>query len=113
MNRVLHGISASPGIVVGPVRLLRWEVPEVPHRIIDDDHIDEEIVRFKAASKFRSEVTIRRDDMEVNGKSIMGVMMLAAEYGTTLWLRANGDDAEQAVEAIATLVASRFGERDA
>ena len=67
----------------------------------------------KAASRFRAEVTIRRDDMEVNGKSIMGVMMLAAEYGTTLWLRASGEDAEQAVEAIATLVASRFGERDA
>ena len=65
----------------------------------------------KAASKFRSEVTIRRDDMEVNGKSIMGVMMLAAEYGTTLWLRANGDDAEQALEALAALVASRFGEK--
>jgi len=67
----------------------------------------------KAASKFRSEVTIRRDDMEVNGKSIMGVMMLAAEFGTTIWLRANGEDAEQAVEALAALVASRFGERDA
>ena len=67
----------------------------------------------KAASKFSSEVTIRRDDLEVNGKSIMGVMMLAAEYGTTIFLRANGDDAEQAVEAIAALVASRFGERDA
>ncbi len=67
----------------------------------------------KAASKFRSEVTISRDDMEVNGKSIMGVMMLAAEYGTTIWLRANGEDAEQAVDALAALVASRFGERDA
>ena len=67
----------------------------------------------KTASRFKSEVTIRRDDMEVNGKSIMGVMMLAAEYGTTLRLRANGEDAEQAVEAIAALVASRFGERDA
>jgi phosphocarrier protein HPr len=67
----------------------------------------------KAASRFKSEVTISRDDMEVNGKSIMGVMMLAAEYGTTLWLRANGDDAEAAVEAIAALVASRFGEKDA
>ena len=65
----------------------------------------------KAASRFKSEVTISRDDMEVNGKSIMGVMMLAAEYGTTLWLRANGDDAEQAIEAIAALVASRFGEK--
>ena len=49
MNRVLHGISASPGIVVGPVRLLRWEVPEVPHRIIDDDQIDAELARFRAA----------------------------------------------------------------
>ncbi len=67
----------------------------------------------KAASKFRAEVTIRRDDMEVNGKSIMGVMMLAAEYGTTIWLKANGEDAEQAVDALAALVASRFGERDA
>ena len=67
----------------------------------------------KAASKFRSEVTIRRDDLEVNGKSIMGVMMLAAEYGTTIFLRADGDDAEQAIEAIAALVASRFGEREA
>ena len=67
----------------------------------------------KAASRFRSEVTIRRDDMEVNGKSIMGVMMLAAEYGSTLRLRANGEDAEQAIDALAALVASRFGERDA
>ena len=67
----------------------------------------------KAASRFKSEVTISRDDMEVNGKSIMGVMMLAAEYGTTLRLHANGEDAEQAVEAIAALVASRFGEKDA
>lgn len=67
----------------------------------------------KAASRFRSEVTIRRDDMEVNGKSIMGVMMLAAEYGTTLWVRATGEDAEAAVDALAALVRSRFGERDA
>jgi len=51
VNRVFHGISASPGIVVGPVRLLRWEVPEVPHRIIDDDQIDAEIARFRTAVK--------------------------------------------------------------
>ncbi|HEX9565787.1 MAG TPA: HPr family phosphocarrier protein [Gemmatimonadaceae bacterium] len=67
----------------------------------------------KAAARFKAEITIRRDDMEVNGKSIMGVMMLAAEYGCTLSVRANGPDAEQAVDALATLVASRFGERDA
>lgn len=49
MNRVLQGLSASPGIVIGPVRLLLWEVPEVPHRIIDDDRVEPEIVRFRDA----------------------------------------------------------------
>ena len=64
----------------------------------------------KAAAKFKSEITLRRDDLEVNGKSIMGVMMLAAEYGATLTLRANGPDAEDAVNTIAEVIASKFGE---
>lgn len=64
----------------------------------------------KLASKFRSEITMVRDDLEVNGKSIMGVMMLAAECGATLLVRAKGPDAEQAVDAIAALVARKFGE---
>jgi phosphocarrier protein len=64
----------------------------------------------KLASKFRSEITMVRDDLEVNGKSIMGVMMLAAECGATLVVRANGPDAGEAVEAIAALVARKFGE---
>jgi phosphotransferase system enzyme I (PtsI) len=46
---VLRGIPASPGIVVGPVHLLRWEVPEVRHRLVDDSAIDAEIVRFRDA----------------------------------------------------------------
>ncbi|HET6681523.1 MAG TPA: HPr family phosphocarrier protein [Gemmatimonadaceae bacterium] len=65
----------------------------------------------KAASRFKSEITIMRDDLEVNGKSIMGVMMLAAEFGSTLALRAEGPDADEALETIATLISSRFGER--
>ncbi|MBU6366676.1 MAG: HPr family phosphocarrier protein [Gemmatimonadetes bacterium] len=64
----------------------------------------------KVASRFASEITISRDDLEVNGKSIMGVMMLAAEFGASITLRANGPDAEAALEALALLVASRFGE---
>lgn len=67
-----------------------------------------EIVR--AASRFTSEVTISRDDLEVNGKSIMGVMMLAAECGATVILRATGPDADQAVGALADLIAAKFGE---
>ncbi|MEN9818034.1 MAG: hypothetical protein RLZ32_1914 [Gemmatimonadota bacterium] len=64
----------------------------------------------KVASRFASEITIVRDDLEVNGKSIMGVMMLAAEFGATITLRAEGADAEAALEALAALVAARFGE---
>jgi phosphocarrier protein len=65
----------------------------------------------KTAAKFKSEITIVRDDLEVNGKSIMGVMMLAAELGATLTIRANGPDAQQAVDAITALIAQKFGER--
>ena len=64
----------------------------------------------KAASKFSADITISRDDIEVNGKSIMGVMMLAAECGSTIMLRASGPDAQEAVSALASLVAGRFGE---
>jgi phosphocarrier protein HPr len=64
----------------------------------------------KAAAKFRSDIVIQRDDLEVNGKSIMGVMMLAAEMGATLTLRADGPDAEEAVNALALLIANKFGE---
>ena len=49
MQRSLLGRSASPGIVVGPVRLLRWEVPDVPHRVIGDDDIEAEVERLHAA----------------------------------------------------------------
>jgi phosphocarrier protein len=48
--------------------------------------------------------------MAVNGKSIMGVMMLAAECGSSIMIRADGPDAEQAIDAISKLVAEGFGE---
>ncbi|HET7632299.1 MAG TPA: HPr family phosphocarrier protein [Gemmatimonadaceae bacterium] len=64
----------------------------------------------KLASGFASSITLVRDDLEVNGKSIMGVMMLAAEQGAELVVRADGPDAQAAVEAIVQLIASGFGE---
>ena len=64
----------------------------------------------KTASRFQADIVIVRDDLEVNGKSIMGVMMLAAECGATLALRAEGPDADQALDAIATVIANKFGE---
>jgi phosphocarrier protein HPr len=64
----------------------------------------------KTAAKFKSDITLIRDDLEVNGKSIMGVMMLAAEYGSQLVLRVDGPDEEAAIAALASLIESKFGE---
>ncbi len=64
----------------------------------------------KTAGKFKSNITIVRDDLEVNAKSIMGVMMLAAEFGATIMLRALGDDAEAALDALSIVIANKFGE---
>ena len=63
-----------------------------------------------AASGFGAEIKLRRGTREVNGKSIMGVMMLAASKGTELELVADGDDAEAALGALEQLIAERFGE---
>jgi len=63
----------------------------------------------KTAARFRSHVWVSRDDLEVNGKSIMGVMMLAAEEGSIIKVRTDGEDAEAALEALRELVDGRFG----
>jgi phosphocarrier protein HPr len=65
----------------------------------------------KTAAKFTSDIVIVRDELEVNGKSIMGVMMLAAECGSTITLRATGPDESDAIDAIARLIAAKFGEK--
>ena len=64
----------------------------------------------KTAARFKASITLVKDDLDVNGKSIMGVMMLAAECGSTITLRADGDDAAPAIDALAALIAGKFGE---
>lgn len=64
----------------------------------------------KLANRFSSEVWVRKEDIEVSGKSIMGVMMLAAECGSTIEIRATGDDSAEAVDALSALVSDGFGE---
>jgi phosphocarrier protein len=64
----------------------------------------------KLASGFESEIELVKDGMPVNGKSIMGVMMLAAESGSSLTVRARGSDEVEAVAALSELIASGFGE---
>src|SRR5512138_1812531 len=62
------------------------------------------------ATKFPCEITVTKDGHEVNGKSIMGVLMLVASKGTTVTLKAKGDRAKEAVDAIAALIDDKFGE---
>jgi phosphocarrier protein len=64
----------------------------------------------KTAARFKSDVTIVKDGLDVNAKSIMGVMMLAAECGSSVRLSADGDDAEAALTAIAAVIENGFGE---
>ncbi len=62
------------------------------------------------ATKYPCEITISKDGNEVNGKSIMGVLMLVASKGTWIVLKAKGDKAQEAIDALATLIDDKFGE---
>jgi phosphocarrier protein len=65
-----------------------------------------------AASGFASNIDIEKDGQKVNGKSIMGVMMLAASRGTRLVITADGEDELEAVDSLEKLVGDRFGEQE-
>jgi phosphocarrier protein len=64
----------------------------------------------KTANRFVSEVTLEKDGLEVNGKSIMGILMLAASKGSKITLKVNGKDAVQAIQVLGKLIEDRFGE---
>lgn len=62
------------------------------------------------ANQYSCEIFIEKDGDEVNGKSIMGILMLAAPKGTTILLRTQGDDAQNALDALQALIDDKFGE---
>ncbi len=64
----------------------------------------------KIANRFQSEIKVIKDEAAVNGKSIMGVLMLAATKGSQISVAAIGDDASDAVEALGKLIEEKFGE---
>jgi phosphocarrier protein len=64
----------------------------------------------KTANRFVSEVTLEKDDLEVNGKSIMGILMLAASKGSKITLKVNGKDSAQAIQILGKLIEDKFGE---
>jgi phosphocarrier protein len=64
----------------------------------------------KLANRFRCDVYLEKEEQEVNGKSIMGVLMLAATRGSTILVRTEGEDAEPALKALGELIDNGFGE---
>lgn len=73
-------------------------------------HVRPAALLAQKASSFSSEVRLVKNGQEVNAKSIMGVMGLAAEYGSSLIIKAWGEDEAQAVEGLVQLFESKFGE---
>ena len=64
----------------------------------------------KCITTFNSEVTVEKDGQEVDGCSILSLMMLAASKGSVVKVRANGEDAEAVIEAVRALIEAKFGE---
>ena len=64
----------------------------------------------QTANRFMSDVTIQKEGEEVNGKSIMGLLMLAAPQGSTIRVAISGEDAEEAMQVIGNLINDGFGE---
>ncbi|MRR33079.1 HPr family phosphocarrier protein [bacterium] len=64
----------------------------------------------KTASRFQSEIKIEREDIEVNGKSIMGIMMLAAAKGCVIRVKIGGEDEQEAMSVLGELIRDGFGE---
>jgi len=65
----------------------------------------------KIASRYHSEILVQKDSHEVNGKSIMGILMLAAAKGSNISVTGIGDDSREALEELGTLIESKFGEK--
>ncbi len=64
----------------------------------------------KTANRFVSDITLEKDGLEVNGKSIMGILMLAASKGSRITLKVLGKDSVEAIRALGELIENKFGE---
>jgi len=73
-------------------------------------HVRPASMLVEIANKFKSDVWIEKDGQEANGKSIMSILLLSAEKGSKINIKAQGPDAAQAVEALAKVVKNKFGE---
>ena len=67
-------------------------------------------VFVQTANRFEASIEVQKEDLKIDGKSIMGIMTLAAEMGSSIAVRVTGKDAAEAMEALAKLIGSNFGE---
>jgi len=74
-------------------------------------HVRPASMLVEIASKFESEIWIEKDGREANGKSIMSLLLLSAEKGSKIKIKAEGPDAEEAVKALVSIVEKKFGEK--
>jgi len=81
-------------------------------KVVNDPgiHLRSASTFVKTAAHFKADVWVMKDGVEVNGKSILGVISLVAEYGSSITIRAKGTDEAEAVSTLATLVENRFYE---
>jgi phosphocarrier protein len=91
----------------GSVQKIEKEIPVVNRLGL---HARPAAMFVRIASRYRSEIWVSKEGEEVNGKSIMGLMMLAAGQGSKLRLRCEGPDADEAVEELEALINAKFNE---
>jgi phosphocarrier protein HPr len=95
---------------LGSLRLMDMEMQAFTIKNRLGLHARAAALLVKTANKFASEVTIEKDGLEVNGKSIMGILMLAASKGTKITLKVEGRDSVQALQTLGRLIENKFGE---
>ena len=84
---------------------------EVVIRLEDGVHARPAAMFVQKANKFKAKIFIKKDDIEVNGKSIMNIMMLALTHGTTITIAAEGTDEDSACTTLADFIENNFDER--
>ncbi len=105
LNRLMLGRLSGQKAVNGSMREVEVEIQNKLGM-----HARSAAMFVKLANNFESEILIKREELEVNGKSIMGIMMLAAAKGTALIIQADGPDEVEALQRLRALVNDKFGE---
>ena len=101
------GLLSRRGSAASPTQKIEKDVPVINRLGL---HARPAAMFVRIASRYRAEIWVSKEGEEVNGKSIMGLMMLAAGQGSKLRIRCEGVDAEKAMEELEALINAKFNE---